>query len=74
MYIQFYTNTDPENPVTVAFKPADISSVERGSRKVTVVMNTGMAYTQEYGLHTGVWPTHRSMLQLIWLKMPMSRY
>lgn len=48
MYIQFYTNIDPENPVTVAFKPADISSVEHGSRKVTVVMNTGMAYTQEY--------------------------
>lgn len=34
--------------MTVAFKPADISSVEHGSRKVTVVMNTGMAYTQEY--------------------------
>jgi hypothetical protein len=48
MYIQFYTNTDPENPTTVAFRTADISSVEHGSRKVTVVMNTGMAYTQEY--------------------------
>lgn len=48
MYIQFHTNTDPENPVTVAFRTTDISSVEHGSRKVTVVMNTGMAYTQEY--------------------------
>lgn len=48
MYIQFNTNTDPENPTTVAFRTTDISSVEHGSRKVTVVMNTGMAYTQEY--------------------------
>lgn len=48
MYIQFYTNIDPENPVTVAFRTSDISSVEHGNRKVTVVMNTGMAYTQEY--------------------------
>lgn len=48
MYIQFYTNTNPENPVTVAFRTTDISSVEHSSRKVTVVMNTGMAYTQEY--------------------------
>lgn len=48
MYIQFCTNTDPENPTTVAFRTTDISSVEHGSRKVTVVMNTGMAYTQEY--------------------------
>lgn len=48
MYIQFNTSTDPENPTTVAFRTTDISSVERGSRKVTVVMNTGMAYTQEY--------------------------
>lgn len=48
MYIQFYTTTDPENPTTVAFRTTDISSVEHGNRKVTVVMNTGMAYTQEY--------------------------
>lgn len=48
MYIQFCTNTDPENPTTVAFRTTDISTVERGSRKVTVVMNTGMAYTYEY--------------------------
>ena len=48
MYIQFCTNTNPENPITVAFKPADISSVEHNNRWVTVVMNTGMAYTQEY--------------------------
>lgn len=48
MYIQFCTNTDPENPTTVAFRTTDIASVEHGSRKVTVVMNTGMAYTQEY--------------------------
>lgn len=48
MYIQFCTNTDPENPTTVAFRTTDISSVEHSSRKVTVVMNTGMAYTQEY--------------------------